>query len=87
MGSTVLSLFAFMACIWISFAVNCPPDFGGRCTCGRTNYNGRSKFIVNCTNTQFNDASMLEKLPNQTEVVIFTGYKEVAIEFLELLFK
>lgn len=51
----------------------CPPDFGGRCLCGKANYNGRQRYLVNCTNSKFEDAAMLEKLPLQTEVVIFTG--------------
>ena len=62
-----------MAMVEFSFAISCPPDFGGRCICGKANYNGRQRYIVNCTNTEFNDAAMLEKLPIPTEVVIFTG--------------
>ncbi|KAI9559713.1 hypothetical protein GHT06_013718 [Daphnia sinensis] len=62
-----------MAIIGSSFATTCPPDFGGRCVCGQANYNGKERYLVNCTNTHFNDAAMLEKLPIQTEVVIFTG--------------
>ncbi|EFX80004.1 trophoblast glycoprotein-like [Daphnia pulex] len=66
-------VFLIMTIIKFSSAVTCPPDFGDRCICGKANYNGKPRFLVNCTNTQFNDAAMLEKLPIQTEVVIFTG--------------
>jgi len=52
---------------------SCPRDFGGRCLCGKVTYNGQEKYVVNCTNTGFNDPAMLEKLPVETEVVIFTG--------------
>lgn len=54
-------------------ADDCPPDFEDRCLCGRANYNGQIKYVVNCTNTGFQHPAMLEKLPVETEVVIFTG--------------
>lgn len=69
----LLKILLLVSAIEVSFADSCPPDFGGRCSCGKTNYNGRERFLVNCTNSQFQDAAMLEKLPVETEVVIFRG--------------
>ena len=71
--AAIVCFFFIISIIELSSAVTCPPDFGGRCICGKASYNGKPRFLVNCTNTQFNDAAMLEKLPIQTEVVIFTG--------------
>ncbi|KAF2356399.1 Leucine-rich repeat [Trinorchestia longiramus] len=58
----------------------CPSAFGDRCKCGMGRYpnsphlpNAPTRYIVNCTNTGFNNASMLEDLPALTEVLIFTG--------------
>lgn len=72
-------VYVVVAIVGSCFAITCPPDFGGLCVCGQANYNGKARFLVNCTNTKFNDAAMLEKLPIQTEVVIFTGMFVVAI--------
>ncbi|XP_045611632.1 trophoblast glycoprotein isoform X2 [Procambarus clarkii] len=56
---------------------NCPPSFGGLCSCGMgySRYDNfqKEKFTVNCTNTGFTNASMLRDLPVQTEVLIFNG--------------
>ena len=54
-------------------AEKCPPDFLGRCTCGKTTYIGQERYVVNCTNSNFKSAAVLEVLPNITEAVIFTG--------------
>ncbi|CAG0917303.1 unnamed protein product [Notodromas monacha] len=51
----------------------CPTEFLGRCTCRRDKYEDRIQFITNCTNTRFTDVSLLEQIPPETEVLIFTG--------------
>ena len=47
--------------------------FKNKCYCGKAMYIDRIQYVVNCTNTAFTDTSMLEKLPPQTEVLIWTG--------------
>ena len=59
-----------IACITV-FAANC--DFSIKCTCGNQEYNAKIQYVVNCTNAGFRDTEVLEKLPAQTEIVIFTG--------------
>lgn len=55
----------------------CPPAFLSRCTCGKIDMSDDSKyrgsFVTNCTDSNFNDTSMLTALPEATEVLIFTG--------------
>ncbi|KAK7085123.1 hypothetical protein SK128_006931 [Halocaridina rubra] len=58
-------------------STQCPKSFAGRCHCGLAysiydNYD-RKKYTVNCTNTGFNNVSMLLDLPENTEVLIFVG--------------
>lgn len=52
---------------------DCGPKFKNKCLCGRAEYFDRIQYIVNCTNSGFRDTSMLEHLPPQTEVLIWTG--------------
>ncbi|XP_059619768.1 leucine-rich repeat-containing protein 15 [Phlebotomus argentipes] len=51
----------------------CGSVFKGKCSCGYGNYDNSRRYIVNCTNTGFRDTAVLENLPPETEVVIFTG--------------
>uniref|UniRef100_A0A1B0D3D2 Uncharacterized protein n=1 Tax=Phlebotomus papatasi TaxID=29031 RepID=A0A1B0D3D2_PHLPP len=51
----------------------CGPLFKSKCTCGYGNYDNSRRYIVNCTDTGFKDSTVLENLPPETEVVIFTG--------------
>ena len=51
----------------------CPSDFDDRCLCGMAIYNGKERYVVNCTNTGFQHPAMLANLPVATEVLIFTG--------------
>lgn len=51
----------------------CGPEFQGKCTCGKQNYIDKLKFVVNCTDAGFKDTSMLEHMPNNTEVLLFKG--------------
>ncbi|XP_045129006.1 phospholipase A2 inhibitor-like isoform X2 [Portunus trituberculatus] len=55
----------------------CPPAFLNHCSCGmaydRYDTQKRMKYTVNCTNSGFTSATMLQSLPSETEVLIFTG--------------
>jgi len=67
------SLFWVLALISFCLAETCPRDFRGRCICGKAVYNGVPRYLVNCTNSGFDNAAMLEDMPVETEVLIFTG--------------
>lgn len=54
-------------------SIECPPQFLGRCTCGRVTEDKKTSFVVNCSGANFNNTSMLLYLPNATEILIFTG--------------
>lgn len=55
-------------------AGNCGPNFKGKCSCGMAMYDNRMQYVVNCTDEGFrSDTSVLEHLPKETEVLIFTG--------------
>lgn len=54
-------------------AGNCGPKFQGKCSCGQATYDNRLQYVVNCTNEGFRDTAVLEHLPKETEVLIFTG--------------
>lgn len=63
-------------------STGCPEAFLSRCTCGMGRYpkspnlpSAPMRFIVNCTNTGFKDATMLQELPEMSEILIFTGNK------------
>jgi hypothetical protein len=48
---------------------DCGPKFGGKCWCGVGQYQeNNEQYIVNCTNTGFNNTSVLQHIPPQTEV-------------------
>ena len=57
----------------------CPKRLGRNCICGLANYRAwapnRQVYITNCTNTGFTDASIIEAIPTETEVLIMTGNK------------
>lgn len=53
---------------------DCGAKFQNKCSCGIGDYIDRSHvYIVNCTNTGFRETSMLQSLPLETEVLIWTG--------------
>lgn len=52
---------------------DCGPHFHGKCSCGRSEYDSVLQYIVNCTNTGFHNTDVLEFMPRNTEVLIFTG--------------
>lgn len=43
------------------------------CSCGYAIYERERQYVVNCTDRSFRTTNMLENLPLQTEVLIFTG--------------
>jgi hypothetical protein len=48
---------------------DCGPKFGGKCSCGEGQYQEKNEqYIVNCTNTGFNNTSVLQHIPPQTQV-------------------
>ena len=55
----------------------CPAVFKRRCTCGMQKYANwkpdKLTYMVNCTNSGFNDTRPLEMLPNGTEILLFNG--------------
>jgi len=52
---------------------SCGPKFKGKCTCGYQMFEERRQYLVNCTNEGFKDTTVLESLPLETQVLIFTG--------------
>lgn len=63
----------------------CPRAFKGLCHCGKGHYPrwkpDVEQYIVNCTNTGFVSTEMLELLPNETQVIIFTGNKLIELDW------
>lgn len=51
----------------------CGLKFGDKCSCGVTEYDYKQQYVVNCTNTAFTNTSVLEYLPSEVEVLIFSG--------------
>lgn len=51
----------------------CSVKFNDKCSCGVIEYNYRSQYVVNCTNAGFTNTSVLEYMPSDVEVLIFTG--------------
>lgn len=43
------------------------------CICGKVYFNKETLFTVNCTNLAFENTDMLEEIPEETEMLIFTG--------------
>lgn len=77
------SLNLFVKCIFFKILIDsivltaadssCGPEFRGKCQCGVINYDYREQYVVNCTNNGFSNTSLLEHLPTEVEVIIFTG--------------
>uniref|UniRef100_A0A1B6EMD3 LRRCT domain-containing protein n=1 Tax=Cuerna arida TaxID=1464854 RepID=A0A1B6EMD3_9HEMI len=57
----------------IELVTPCSDGFSSKCLCGDIEYLGKIQYVVNCTNTQFQNASVLQNLPSKTQVLIFTG--------------
>ncbi|XP_055636825.1 SLIT and NTRK-like protein 4 [Toxorhynchites rutilus septentrionalis] len=56
-----------------AYSESCGEKFRGKCNCGLQVYNYQTRYVVNCTDQGFRDTTVLEYLPPQTEVIIFTG--------------
>ncbi len=56
-----------------SSSQSCGPKFSSKCTCGKMEYDNKPQFVVNCTNTGFKYTNILDYMPSNTEVLIFTG--------------
>ncbi|BET01015.1 LRR [Nesidiocoris tenuis] len=54
-------------------ASNCKKPHFEKCSCGITDYLGNKQYVVNCTDTGYTNASMLQYLPDETQVLIYTG--------------
>ena len=67
-----LLLAAFLLPLTVSGS-DCGAEFQQKCICSYSKYIDKIQYVVNCTNSGFKDTSMLEFLPVQTEVLIFTG--------------
>lgn len=52
---------------------NCGESFQKKCTCGIIEYDRVPQYVVNCTNARFMDTSVLEHMPADVAVLIFTG--------------
>ncbi|XP_054271638.1 toll-like receptor 3 [Macrosteles quadrilineatus] len=71
----IFSIFLYVSVILPvkSLVVPCNDSFTSKCLCGDIDYMGKRQFVVNCTNTNFQNASVLQNLPSKTQVLIFTG--------------
>ncbi|CAL7937813.1 unnamed protein product [Xylocopa violacea] len=52
---------------------HCGKAFENRCYCMCTRYENHYQYVVNCTNSEFYTTTPLLHLPNETQVLIFTG--------------
>jgi len=52
---------------------SCGPKFPAACSCGNELYESETQYVVNCTNAGLVNTSVLEFMPDQVEVLIFTG--------------
>ncbi|CAH0553056.1 unnamed protein product [Brassicogethes aeneus] len=51
----------------------CNSKLLNECFCGHSFIDTQSMFVVNCTNTHFTSTEMLQELPEETNMLIFTG--------------
>lgn len=54
-------------------AIGCGPKFENKCNCGEIEFEGKVQYVVNCTNAGFRNTTVLGLMPEQTQVLIFTG--------------
>jgi hypothetical protein len=50
------------------------------CNCGKIYYQSETLFTVNCTNLSFRDTAMLRELPEETQMLVFTGNHVAVLE-------
>lgn len=69
------SLISNVSNVWAysSISPSCGPNFPSTCHCGQELYEGSMQYIVNCTNSGLRNTSVLEFMPQEVEVLIFTG--------------
>ncbi|XP_020718067.1 trophoblast glycoprotein [Ceratitis capitata] len=78
---THLLLYALLAiaCLCVTASppptgsTSCGPNFPEACLCGHELYEGTVSYIVNCTNTGIHNTTVLEFMPEEVEILIFTG--------------
>lgn len=73
LSTRLLTATILLLLVPVLLAGNCGPNFKGKCSCGKATYDNRLQYVVNCTDEGFRDTSVLEHLPKETEVLIFTG--------------
>ncbi|XP_037956048.1 toll-like receptor 4 [Teleopsis dalmanni] len=54
-------------------AASCGPNFPNVCICGHQLYESAVKFVVNCSNAGLTNTSVLEYMPEEVQILIFTG--------------
>uniref|UniRef100_A0A1B0BSL1 LRRNT domain-containing protein n=1 Tax=Glossina palpalis gambiensis TaxID=67801 RepID=A0A1B0BSL1_9MUSC len=52
---------------------SCGPNFPNSCWCGHEEYELTLQCIVNCTNAGLRNTSVLEFMPDEVQILIFTG--------------
>uniref|UniRef100_A0A1B0G5N6 LRRCT domain-containing protein n=1 Tax=Glossina morsitans morsitans TaxID=37546 RepID=A0A1B0G5N6_GLOMM len=52
---------------------SCGPNFPSSCWCGHEEYELTLQYIVNCTNAGLRNTSVLEFMPDEVQILIFTG--------------
>ncbi|KAI8129216.1 Trophoblast glycoprotein [Lucilia cuprina] len=52
---------------------SCGPNFPAVCSCGREMYESSYQYVVNCSNAGLKNTSVLEFMPQDVEILIFTG--------------
>lgn len=56
-----------------SSSTTCKEIFPKECFCGRIMYEDQMQYMVNCTNAGLENTNILEEMPIETEILIFTG--------------
>lgn len=69
----IIEILLFKIVPIMSDTENCGMAFKGKCSCGITEYDRILQYVVNCTNGGFSNTSILEHMPKEVEVLIFTG--------------
>lgn len=69
-----LFLFSFFFVSARSIQTQCDAEFSSKCSCGDMDYLGKVQYVVNCTNTNFQNASVLQNLPSKTQVSRCLGF-------------
>ncbi|KAF5288108.1 hypothetical protein FQA39_LY15495 [Lamprigera yunnana] len=69
----LLRIIIVIVCVAGAQCESCKSSLLQKCICGRINYNRHVQYVVNCTNTGFTTTEMLADLPEETQVLIFSG--------------